>query len=76
MGASVSYHNVMIFQKAYVQIVKTKKRGFLLKMDVVHVAIIVIWTMKVQSVTVQDVLQDAEKVLLARTAMYLAASIV
>lgn len=42
MGASVSYHNVMIFQKAYVQIVKTKKRGFLLKMDVVHVAIIVI----------------------------------
>lgn len=32
--------------------------------------------MKVQSVTVQGVLQDAEKVLLARTAMYLAVSIV
>lgn len=76
MDVSVSYYNVMIFQKAFVQIVKTKKRGFLLKMDVVHVAIIVIWTMKVQSVIVQGVLQDAEKVLLARTAMYLAVSIV
>lgn len=42
MGVNVSYHNVMIFQKAFVQIVKTKKRGFLLKTDVVHVAIIVI----------------------------------
>lgn len=76
MNVNVSYRNVMIFQKAYVQDVNKKKRGFLLKVDVVHVAIIVIRTMKVQSVTVQSVLRDAKKVILARIAMYLAVCIV
>lgn len=76
MNVNVSYHNVMIFQKAYVLDVNSRKHGFLLKVDVVHVAIIVIRTMKVQSVTVQSVLRDAKKVILARIAMYLAVRIV